>query len=78
MSKLLPIVRGWGWSARPTALVPFRRVEPIIEIVDKEDYEEERNFERMYLAQKVGTTYNKNGKVENVCKRPGGRVSRKV
>ena len=80
MSKLLPVVRGWGWSEGPSPLpVRYReRVEPIVEILDKPDYHEERNAERMYGVQIVGITYNEEGKLNYVCQRSGRRLSIKV
>lgn len=78
--KLLPVVRGWGWTAGPSsAVVPYRRrVEPIEPVADKQDYEEEREAERMYLCQSVGSTYNKKGKVNRESCRPGRRLSCKA
>ena len=76
--KLLPVVRGWGWSSVPTSAIVPRRVEPIVEILDKEDYREEAEIERMFRCLNVGSTYNKKGKRNHVRQRPGGRVSRKV
>ena len=80
MSKLLPVVRGWGWSYGPPSfpIDYHRKVEPIVEILDKHDYNEERDAERMYRVHVTDVTYNKGGKLNYVCKGSGRRLSIKV
>jgi len=80
MPKLLPVVRGWGWSGGPSSSLVLneRKVEPIIHISDKPDYHEERNAERLHGIQTVDITYDEKGKIVYVCQRSGRRLSIKV
>lgn len=73
MAKLETINRGQGYTT--LAVVPYRKVEPIVEIVDRPDYREEEIVYTSVVLQRSGSTYDMNGRVSYVRKRPGTRLS---
>ena len=76
--RLLPVTRGWDLFPASAVKAPDRKVEPIEATADKQDYEEEKNAERMYLCQSIGSTYNNKGLVKRESRRPGARLSCKA
>lgn len=74
--RLLPVVRGWDLFPASSVRTVDRKVEPIESMSDKQDYEEEKEAERMY--QSIGSTYNKKGRLKRESVRTKYRVSCKA